>query len=102
MANKLISLRLFEDEKGKMNLGLKDIQGEVLIASQFTLYADCKNGRRPDFIEAAPPELAEKLYEKFVKEVKLEIANTQTGRFRASMEVSLVNDGPVTLIIENL
>jgi D-aminoacyl-tRNA deacylase len=97
---KLIHLRFFSDHDGKMNLSLLDIKGEVLIVSQFTLYGNCKEGRWPDFFDAAPGALAEPIYEKFVGEVKQHLP-VQTGVFGAAMEVSLINDGPVTLLVEN-
>lgn len=100
LVNKLVNLRIFEDENGKMNLSVKDIQGEVLVVSQFTLYGNCGNGRRPDFIESAPGLRANVVYEKFVREVGLELGKVQTGKFGASMQVSLLNDGPVTLIVD--
>ena len=100
LVNKLINLRIFTDDAGKMNLSLKDIKGEALIVSQFTLYADCTTGRRPSFTEPALPERAIPIYEKFVSEVKNAIGNVQTGIFGALMKVSLVNDGPVTFIID--
>jgi len=100
LVNKLVNLRIFQDENAKMNLSLKDIKGEALIVSQFTLYGNCTNGRRPDFIDTAPPDIAERIYEKFVKEVEKELGSVQTGKFGAYMEVSLVNDGPVTFILE--
>lgn len=100
LVNKVLNLRIFEDGAGKMNLSVKDVQGEVLVVSQFTLYANCTNGRRPDFIESAPPEKAIPLYEKFVAEVKAELGQVQTGIFGAYMQVSLINDGPVTIILE--
>lgn len=101
LVKKLVNLRCFQDEKGKLNLSIKDIKGNILVVSQFTLYANCNNGRRPDFFDAAPAELAETIYEKFVCEVKNEIGSVQTGKFGGYMEVSLVNDGPVTLILED-
>lgn len=100
LLNKLVNLRIFSDEQGKMNLSVKEIGGEILLVSQFTLYGDCKNGRRPDFFESAPPDVAEAIYDKFVAEVAREMGKVHTGRFGAMMEVRLINDGPVTLIIE--
>lgn len=100
MVNKLIGLRIFEDHKGKMNLALKDVQGEMLVISQFTLYGNCNGGRRPDFLEAARPEVAIPLYEKFLEEVRKELGSVQAGQFGATMRVSLINEGPVTLIID--
>lgn len=100
LANKLIHLRMFEDELGKINQSVLDRKGAALIVSQFTLYADCTEGRRPSFIKAAPPELAKPLYEQFIDEVKKGGLAVQSGVFGAEMKVSLLNDGPVTLIIE--
>lgn len=100
LAQKLIHLRMFHDENQKMNCSLKEVEGGVLIVSQFTLYANCQSGRRPDFFSAAPPEVAEPLYEKFISEVAHEIPHTQTGVFGAYMQVHLVNDGPVTFILD--
>jgi D-tyrosyl-tRNA(Tyr) deacylase len=100
LVNKLVNLRLFPDAQGKMNLGLKEVEGQILVVSQFTLYADCSEGRRPDFANAANGASAEIIYNKFVNEVKVTMGAVQTGKFGASMEVSLVNDGPVTFIIE--
>jgi D-tyrosyl-tRNA(Tyr) deacylase len=101
MAEKVIGLRLFNDADSKMNLGLAEVGGGLLVVSQFTLYGDARKGRRPSFIEAAPPALAIPLYERFV-EILREIAPgaVETGEFGAMMEVDLVNDGPVTLILE--
>ncbi len=100
LAQKLASLRIFEDEQGKMNKSLMDIQGEMLVVSQFTLCGDCKKGTRPSFDKSAPPEIAEPLYETFVKKVKALNVPVKTGKFRAMMEVKLINDGPVTFMVE--
>ena len=101
MARKIISLRVFNDSEGKMNVGLDATGGALLVVSQFTLYGDCRKGKRPGFDRSAPPEVAAALYEKFVSVLREEYAGeVQTGVFQAHMEVSLVNDGPVTLIIE--
>ena len=99
-AKKLTNLRIFPDENDKMNFSLIDIQGEMLIVSQFTLCGDCKKGTRPSFDKSAPPEIANDLYEKFVSEVQTYGIKTQTGKFAAMMDVSLINDGPVTFMIE--
>ena len=101
LANKIINLRIFEDRDGKMNRSLLETGGELLAVSQFTLLADCRKGRRPSFIEAAEPEKATDLYECFVNVVRAKGVAVQTGRFRAMMEVALINDGPVTIIIES-
>ena len=100
LVRKLINLIVFEDENGKMNLSLKDVQGSLLLISQFTLYADCTSGNRPSFTNAAKPEFANELYEYIIEECKKQISNVQTGIFGADMQVSLVNDGPVTIILE--
>jgi D-tyrosyl-tRNA(Tyr) deacylase len=100
LANKIINLRIFEDQDGKMNRSLLEIGGELLAVSQFTLLADCRKGRRPSFIAAAEPEKATELYEKFVERVRQKGVAVQTGRFQATMEVALINDGPVTIILE--
>jgi D-tyrosyl-tRNA(Tyr) deacylase len=100
LANKLIHLRIFEDDQGKINQSLVERKGSALIISQFTLYADCNDGRRPSFTQAAPPEIARSLYEQFVKEVHRKGILVETGVFGAEMKVSLLNDGPVTLLIE--
>ena len=101
MIEKIIHLRIFEDENEKMNLGLKDINGELLIISQFTLYAVTRDGNRPSFIEAAKPDIAIPLYEKFIEECKKEIDVVETGVFGADMKIDLLNDGPVTIIIDS-
>lgn len=101
LAAKIINLRIFEDENHKMNRSLLDIGGEMLVVSQFTLLADCRKGRRPSFVHAAGPNKANELYERFVEQVRQKGANVATGRFRAMMDVSLINDGPVTLIVES-
>lgn len=100
LANKLIHLRIFTDEQDKMNLSLLDVKGSILIVSQFTLYGDCREGRRPSFSHAARPDLAHGLYESFIKEVRKSGLIVETGEFGALMEVHLVNDGPVTLIVD--
>jgi D-tyrosyl-tRNA(Tyr) deacylase len=101
MARKIIELRIFDDSHGKLNLSLKDIGGQLLLVSQFTLYGDCQKGRRPSYIEAAAPAEAEPLYRAFVEIVRGQIPGVQTGQFQASMEVSLTNSGPVTLILDS-
>ena len=100
LAEKALGLRIFEDENGKMNLGLEAIHGEVLVVSQVTLYGNCRKGRRPSFAEAAPPELGNKLYEQFLTECERLGYPPQHGRFGADMKVESLNDGPVTLILD--
>ena len=100
LVKKVVNLRVFSDENDKMNLSLKDVNGELLVISQFTLYGDCKDGNRPSFIEAARPDVAIPLYEYFVEECKKQIPVVETGVFGADMKVSLLNDGPVTIIQE--
>ena len=100
LAEKALGLRVFEDENEKMNLGLSDVGGQVLVVSQFTLYGNCRKGRRPSFAEAANPELGNRLYEQFLQECRRLGYEPQHGRFGADMQVSSVNDGPVTLILD--
>jgi D-tyrosyl-tRNA(Tyr) deacylase len=100
-ARKIIDLRIFDDTQGKLNLSLQDIGGQLLLVSQFTLYGDCKKGRRPSYIEAAPPSEAEKMYEQFVSIVRQFAPDVQTGKFQAMMDVSITNSGPVTLILDS-
>jgi D-aminoacyl-tRNA deacylase len=101
LAKKIAGLRIFEDSQEKMNLSLADVSGGMLVVSQFTLLGDCRRGRRPDFLAAAPPDLAERLYEVFVATVVEQGVPVATGRFRRHMEVELVNDGPVTLLLDS-
>ena len=101
LAEKIAALRIFPDEAGQMNRSLVDIGGAMLVVSQFTLLGDCRRGRRPSFTAAAPPELAESLYELFVSHASGQGVSTATGRFRADMQVELVNDGPVTLLLDS-
>ncbi|TKB26917.1 D-tyrosyl-tRNA(Tyr) deacylase [Desulfopila sp. IMCC35006] len=101
LAEKAVNLRIFADQQGKMNRSLADIDGEMLIVSQFTLYGDCRKGRRPGFSAAAPPEIAEPLYRQFIEEVQKMGIRVATGIFQAAMEVDLINDGPVTLLLDS-
>ncbi len=101
LVDKIIDLRIFEDADDRMNLSLADIAGEMLVVSQFTLYGDTRRGRRPSFIKAAPPERAIELYEYLVGRAKTRIDKVETGRFQAMMDVELVNDGPVTIILDS-
>ena len=100
MADKIVGLRVFADAEDKMNLALGDVGGALLVISQFTLYGDVQKGRRPSFVDAAPPAVAEPLYERFVAMLRERGARVETGRFGAMMDVELVNDGPVTLVLE--
>ena len=100
LADKLTGLRIFEDENGKMNRGLDEVKGELLVVSQFTLYGNCKKGRRPEFLAAARPEVAIPLYEKFVELCRAKGFHTETGEFGAYMQVDSLNDGPLTLVVD--
>ena len=101
MVEKLVGLRIFEDDEGKMNRSLADVHGEMLVVSQFTLWADCRKGRRPSFTSASLPELAEQPYDSFVERVAQQGIRVATGQFAAQMDVALINDGPVTLVLES-
>jgi D-aminoacyl-tRNA deacylase len=101
LSQKIVAIRIFDDAEGKMNLSLKDIGGELLVVSQFTLYGDVRRGLRPSWSDAAPPEVAEPLYEYFVENCRKLITKVETGVFRAMMQVELVNDGPVTLLLDS-
>jgi len=101
LAEKVAGLRVFEDDDRKMNLALNDVDGQMLVVSQFTLFGDCRKGRRPSFVDAARPEQAERLYESFVAEVRGQGIHVETGQFQTHMDVRLVNDGPVTLLLDS-
>uniref|UniRef100_A0A7V4KBX1 D-aminoacyl-tRNA deacylase n=1 Tax=Fervidobacterium pennivorans TaxID=93466 RepID=A0A7V4KBX1_FERPE len=101
LAEKIVNLRIFDDENGKMNLSLLDVKGQALIISQFTLYGDCRKGRRPSYSDSAPPDLAKALYEKFIELVKNYGVHAETGIFAAHMLVEIHNDGPVTLLLDS-
>jgi D-tyrosyl-tRNA(Tyr) deacylase len=101
LAEKIVDLRIFADDAGKMNRSLAECDGAMLVVSQFTLYGDCRKGRRPSFIDAAPPEQGEQLYQEFVAAVQGRGIDVATGRFRANMKVSSVNDGPVTMLLDS-
>jgi len=101
MIKKLIGMRIFEDENGKTNLSLADVDGSLLLISQFTLYADCKKGNRPSFTNAGNPELANSLYEYIIEKCKEQITNVQTGSFGADMKIALLNDGPFTIVLDS-
>lgn len=101
LLEKIINLRIFEDEDNKMNLSLLDVKGELLVVSQFTLYADCRKGRRPSFSQAASPETANKLYQEFVNMAKSKGIKVDTGKFRSDMLVEIFNDGPVTILLDS-
>lgn len=101
MISKLIGLRVFQDDNDKMNLSLKDVNGELLLISQFTLYADCKKGNRPSFIRAGKPDMANEMYQYIIEECKKQISVVEKGEFGADMKVDLLNDGPVTIILDS-
>jgi len=101
MADKILNLRVFDDEEGKMNFSLLDVKGELLVVSQFTIYGDCRKGRRPNYMAAAKPEIADALYNDLVMHCRAQNVKTETGVFQADMKVSIINDGPVTIIIDS-
>jgi D-aminoacyl-tRNA deacylase len=100
LADKIINLRIFEDDNGKMNKSLIDVKGELLVVSQFTLMGDCRKGRRPSFVKAAPPDMANRLYLYFIEQTKIKGVKTEAGKFQALMDVSLINNGPVTILLQ--
>lgn len=101
LVDKISNLRIFDDEEGKMNLSVKDVRGGLLIVSQFTLYGDVRRGLRPSWIDAAPPEVAEPLYDFFVRQARTIVSEVSTGKFQAMMQVELMNDGPVTILLDS-
>ncbi len=101
MVDKILTLRIFDDTVGKMNLSVEDVEGHLLVVSQFTLLGDARRGRRPSFVDAAPPEIGNALYEAFIEGVKLRGRGVATGRFGADMQVALINDGPVTILLDS-
>ena len=101
MVDKLVGLRIFEDEQGKMNRSVQEVGGEILVVSQFTLYGDCRSGKRPSFMTAAPPERAKAMYERFVEVIRSRGLKVETGVFQEEMDVELINDGPVTLLLDS-
>ena len=101
LKEKLINLRIFMDENHKMNLSVQDVKGEILVVSQFTLYGDCSGGRRPSFIQSAPPAISKELYEKFITLLKESLPSVETGQFAAHMHVDLINDGPLTFWLDS-
>jgi len=101
LIDKIVNLRVFEDQEGKMNLSALDLEKEIMIISQFTLYGDCRKGRRPSFFDAAPPDQAERLYDVFVNKIKNYDLKIATGEFQAMMDIDSVNDGPVTLLLDS-
>ncbi len=101
LVEKIVALRIFDDADGRMNLSIREMGGALLVVSQFTLYGDVRRGRRPSWSEAAPPEVAEPLYESFVMEARRNVEQVETGSFRAMMQVELVNDGPVTILLDS-